>query len=357
MNTDTILRDPVFQLNILLWMSRQQPVKGYLVRPLFQEMGFTIVYIEYPFPLPEDAVRAVDASGLDISVAPEPDVLLKRDADSSALYFEAKACAFSPASSTARQARGHLLATGPAFAEVMAPIQKCMLCYVVPEANRPQMDSCLTSLNGELASHGLKPGKHSVHGLSLVGTNVVYSWDGVFKAHTGRPEDHLIVLEGVKADTDPSPLFLVFCDDDYPDPERQNMARQALQNQVYSVLLCELNLSTTSSTYTRNIDDLLHKTSDGVFQYLGRDRQRRMRRLIRENLLKRIASFWREKTPGLVQLDNDMLKVTFRDADERDKFLAWLEDYKRTSFDATKPEHEEPLPLLQMMEGSTGGNG
>jgi hypothetical protein len=128
MKAEALLRDPGFQLNLLLWMTREQPANAYIVRPLFQELGFDLLYIENPFDLPEETMRGVTATGLDVAFKPEPDVLLRRDNDKKALYIETKAESFSPASSNARQARAHLLAAGPAFAEVMKPIRECLLC-------------------------------------------------------------------------------------------------------------------------------------------------------------------------------------------------------------------------------------
>jgi len=350
MSAEALLRDPGFQLNLLLWMTREQPANAYLVRPLFQELGFDLVYIENPFPLPEEMVRSVNATGLDISVTPEPDVLLRRDSDNKALYIEAKAGSFSIASSSAKQARGHLLAAGPAFAEVMKQRQQCILCYVVPEVDRPHMDACLTSLGNELRTSKLEPGPHSIHGLKLQDTAVVYAWDNPFKEHTGIGGSAAVILQNITDDTDPSPLFLVFCDQDYPDPKRQDLNRQVFQNQVHAVLLCELNLTAPGSDYSSTLDALLLKTTDGIFEFIGGGRQRGMRRLIRENLFRRILTYWREKDPNLVRLENNTLKIHYRDDAQREAFLDWLEDYKRTGFSTATPPPEEPLPLLKMME-------
>ena len=65
-------------------MTREQPANDYLVRPLFQELGFDLLYIENPFDLPEETMRSVTATGLDITLRPEPDVLLSRDKDKKA---------------------------------------------------------------------------------------------------------------------------------------------------------------------------------------------------------------------------------------------------------------------------------
>ena len=349
MKADALLRDPGFQLNLLLWMAREQPAQTYIVRPLFHELGFDLLYIENPFPLPEETTRAVTASGLDVSVTPEPDVLLQRSADKKALYIETKASAFSAASSSAKQARGHLLASGPAFAEVMKPLRQCLLCYLVPDGGGSPMDVCLTNLRDELTRSGFQPGLHSVHGLGLNGTDLVYTWDAAFRGHTGSAEDSAAILRNINDDTDPSPLFLIYCDQDYPDPARQDLCRRALQNQVHATLLCELRLAPAEAVYVRTLDQLLLATTDGIFQYIGRDRQKSMRRLIRDNIFKRIFAFWKKDEPGLVRIEDDTLKVQFRDAAQQEDFLDWLEDCKRTDFKATTPPPEE-MPLLRLME-------
>ncbi len=353
MKTEALLRDPGFQLNLLLWMAREQPAQAYVVRPLFHELGFDLLYIERPFDMPEELAGVIAAKGLDINVKPEPDVLLRRDSDKKALYIETKASAFSAASSNAKQARGHLLAAGPAFAEVMRPLRQCLLCYVVPDGGESSMDACLTNLRDELTRSGLQPGPHSVHGLKLNGTDLVYAWDAAFRDHTGSTDDSVAILHYVNDDTDPSPLFLVYCDQDYPDPERQDLCRHALQNQVHAALLCELSLTPIDAVYVRTLDQLLQATTDGIFQYIGGARQKSMRHLIRDNIFKRIFAFWREKEPGLVRLEERTITVQFRDAAQQEAFLDWLEDCKRTDFKVTTPPPEE-VPLLNMMESQSG---
>ncbi|MDX9862636.1 MAG: hypothetical protein RBS99_17145, partial [Rhodospirillales bacterium] len=162
MSAEALLRDPGFQLNLLLWMTREQPSNAYLIRPLFQELGFALTYIENRFSLPEETIRRAKVTSLEIGMAPEPDVLLQRDRDKKALYIEAKAGSFSAESSSAKQARGHLLASGSAYAEVMRPIEQCLFCCVVPDSDQSPMDKCLTTLCGELSRAGLDPGPHSV---------------------------------------------------------------------------------------------------------------------------------------------------------------------------------------------------
>jgi hypothetical protein len=151
MNVHDLIRDPLFQLNVLIWMAKEQPGAGYIVKPLFFQNGFHLVYIQQPFPFPPESIRAIQSSDLDVSEQPEPEVLLGRSTDQRALYFEAKAESFSPQSSNANQARGHLLATGNAFVEVLAPLRSCVLCYVVPRNSRDPMFECLVELTWQVA--------------------------------------------------------------------------------------------------------------------------------------------------------------------------------------------------------------
>jgi hypothetical protein len=345
--TDALLRDPGFQLNLLLWMTRPQPADEYVVRPLFHELEFTLVYIENPFPLPEETLVVARASGLDISMKPEPEVILSRKRDRKALTFEAKASSFSPVSDNSRQARGHLLVAGPAFGEVLAPGFKCLLCYVVPEPDRAAMDSCLTSLAAELRERALSPGPHSLHSLALREADLCYAWDAAFRAHTGIEDDAAVVIRGVSEDTDPSPLLLVVSVEDYPDPKRQDHSRQVLRNQAHTVLLCELNAWPAGTPRVLTVDDILLKTTGGLFRYLGRDRRTAMRRFVRENLFKRILAYWQDRQPKMIGLEGDTLHVHCPDEAQREAFLDWLEDWKRTNFDVTTPPREEQLGLFE----------
>src|SRR5688572_26049022 len=125
MNPNDWIRDPVLQLNLLLWMAREQPEQGYVVYPFFALNGFEWLAVEQPFVFPVATNAAIEAvierTTMQIHRHPEPELILKRDDDLSALYFEAKKDSFGIASSNSSQARGHLLAAGPAFAEVQKP--------------------------------------------------------------------------------------------------------------------------------------------------------------------------------------------------------------------------------------------
>jgi hypothetical protein len=354
MKNEAFIRDPVFQLNLLLWMVKEQPSTGYRVRPFFYENGFRLVYIEQPFAFPDATARAIETSALSISKAPEPEMILGRPADKKGLYFEAKATAFKAGDDYSKQARGHLLACGPAFAETLTPLKDALLCYVVPEEGCNQMAACLTALSTELQSAALVPGPHSVQGLKVVARDLVYSWDNAFKQHTGVTEDSVAVLGELQDDTDPSPLLLIFSDQDCPNPERSGYYRKVLINQVVAKLVCDLNLLPIEQTYTTTARELLRQTTDGFLDYLALERQRNMIRIVRQNIFGRIASFWRDKSFTPVRLEGDRLQIQFKDNLAKGELMDWLEDPKRSAFIDQLPTTEQPLLLdIESPQGGT----
>jgi hypothetical protein len=351
MKTEAVLRDPVFQLNLLIWMAKEQPANGYRVRPFFFENGFRLVYIEQPFAFPDATARAIESSTLAITKAPEPETILGRAADQKALFFEAKANSFSPESSNSGQARGHLLACGPAFAETLNPLKQALLCYVVPQDRCDLMRNCLDLLATELRSATLAPGVHSIHGLGVSGQDLIYSWDEEFKQHSGVTEDSVPVLHELRDDTDPSPLLLVFTDEDCPNTERSGFYRRVLINQVVAKLVCDLNLLLPEKTYVTTARELLRQTTDGILEFVGRERQSSMIRIVRQIIIARISSFWRDKNFSPVKVETDRLEITFKDTLAKSEFLDWLEDSKRNSFSDERPPIEQPvLPGLELAE-------
>jgi len=339
MDIDSLIYDPVFQLNLLLWMAKEQPKEGYRVKPLFYEQGFKILYIENPFAFPVETAETISNSGIDISIAPEPDLLLKRTADAKALYLEAKSNSFGIESKdNSKQARGHLMATGPAFSEVYKPLRSCLLCYVLPENGRNLMDQCLSALTDELEKASLKPGKHSINGLGVESAALVYSWDSAFKDYLGITEDSALIIGDITKDTDPSPMLLVFSDEDCHNTEMRDFYRRVLLEQARARLLCDLHPQSIGTKYETTPDGLLGKTTDGIFSYLSRERQKGLRRLIRDNLFKRIRDYWQDKQPG-ISLANDQMGIVWKTAEEKEEFLNWLED-RRIKFDSNKPVEE-----------------
>jgi hypothetical protein len=190
------------------------------------------------------------------------------------------------------------------------------------------MSDCLASLTEELEAVGLEPGSHSVHGLSLEEDRVRYSWDQSFMGHVGLSQGSEIVLEGLRPDTDPSPLMLVFSTDDYPDPVRQDQNRRAFLTRAHAILLCRLHRWEGESNLQISLDQLLLDATEGVSRYLGRARQRALLETTREKLFKPIKDHWVGKEPVVEIVDRDTLQVKKTGSDARERLLQWLETWR-----------------------------
>jgi hypothetical protein len=288
--------------------------------------------VEAPLPLPPATIESIQKSGLAISSAPEPEMILGNLAQTHALCLEAKRESFTPASSTSKQARGYLLATGPSFKEIVTPFQSALLCYVLPEKRRVLMEENLELLKVEMRARQLHPGETSVHGLDATADGVDYVWDSAFAAVVGTSGTRAQILKSEGPDTDPSPLLLVYSAEDY-DSKKPHYAREAMLKQVWVQLLCEIHTSDPGLPLQAKTDAILTLTTDGIFNYLGRDRQRNLCRFVRERLFEPICNAWNKadskRDDIQVSLNGNVLTILLRDEFARGVFTDWLEDPKK----------------------------
>lgn len=330
MQIENLIHDPVFQLNLILWMAKEQPEECFQIRPLFYQHGFSPLVIEQPFSFPVAVSLQIESSpASDISKQPEPEVILRKPVDRKAIYFECKAHSFGPESSNSRQAKGHLLASGSAFAEVFSPLDHCLLSYLVPDADRTGMNSCLTSLHRELSSGGFSPGQFSIHGLKVKEGSLFYTWDKRFAEHLEMAESHpheIAVMENITPETNPSPLMLVYTDEDCPDQESRSYYRRILSEKLRAAMLCDLNQDQGDGEISLSVVDLLHNTTGGTYQYLGRERQKTLRAFVRKNVFDFIVTQWEQKVPTLARLEGQTLALAWGADGNRQNFLEWLED-------------------------------
>ena len=200
-------------------------------------------------------------------------------------------------------------------------VSSCLLCYLVPEDNRGLMRECLDELSLQLSSVGLHPGPHSTHGLSVADRELHYSWDEAFKSYVAVDDDGVVVMHDLEDDADPSPLFLIYSAEDYPDADRQDLLRQCLIDQVHALLLSELHRLAPGAVYECSADSLLKDMTDGVFDFLGRQRQKTMCKLVRLNVMRRIQDYSRDRFQDIVNVAGAVLRISFPNHDRKSSFL------------------------------------
>ncbi|MBN8458577.1 MAG: hypothetical protein J0M04_12135 [Verrucomicrobia bacterium] len=352
MKPDDWIRDPVFQLNLLVWMSKEQPEEAYCVRPVFHAAGFEWMAIEQPFRFPVETAKRIEqineTEDFRIHPHPEPELVLKRSRDHSALYFEAKKNSFGVASSASSQARGHLVAVGPAFAEVNAPLERALLIYLVPDETTDAMRACLSELTDQLRTASLDPGDSAVDGLSASGTAIHYHLDYASRDALEIKVPRIAIMENLAEATDPSPLLLVYSDEDCPVDERRGYYRRVIQNQAIATLLCELHRVNVGESITLTAARILEITTQGAFGFLGSERRKKMELLLKINVFNKIAEYWKSRSPEAVKVQGKELTVSFPSDTLQADFLDWLERSKAVFRDEAPkgPDSEQmDLPL------------
>jgi len=208
------------------------------------------------------------------------------------------------------------------------------------------MSECLVELTEQMTERNLSVGEASVHSLAIKNQDLQYVWDDRFKQYSGIAEDPVALMMGLSEDTDPSPLFLVYSVEDYPDRENQDLLRRAMVNQIHSMLVCALNALPPTTEYQRSAETVLVELTDGIYEYVGRERQKQMRRLVRRNVFRRIAEYSKDRFDDVVSLEGGVLRIQFPTKDRKSAFLDWFEDFDRTTFSAKKPAHDQQKPLF-----------
>lgn len=336
-----LIRDPVLQLNLLVWMTREQPQDFYRVRPLFHEAGFELRNIDTEFPLPETVIAAAKSKNIPIRQNPCPDLRIYNLTVQKEIYIEAKASSFGAGSDNSEQGRAHLLAVGPACMASFTPITQVLLSYHLPEEQCEDMLVCLASLAEELRGHDLQPGNFGASGFGAAGTTLTYSPDRATAGFLNIPQQSHEIMHGLEAQTDPAPLLLLLVEDDHHDKERIGTYRQAVVSQIHASLICLLHANEDFSLEV-SAQQLLRETTQGTVIYLPRRRRQRMEQLIVENIFKRIREVWKDKHPDMIRLDGRTMAINFESDLRRDDFLDWLEDGDKTKFSDKAPPPDTP---------------
>lgn len=280
---DELLRDSLFQLNVILWLSQNLP-PGYTIDPLFHKEGFEVYAIAPLLPLPPALQLLCQQQAVVInSTGTRPDVVLRKGSIKRYAMIECKAASFGPASSTATQARTLLLSSG-AQAHLFlgagpTDIQSAATIYFLPDGETIAQLNSLSQLTQDMVNASLPVGPSWAMGIKGNGQlSITLNQDG--SDFFGLPvgENPFYDLE---EGTDPRPLYLVPYDPDseQSDAERK-FARRILFERMQSAFISRLGRIRPPDTVVYTADDLLNEATFGLFRvWDNRDSLKHMRNL------------------------------------------------------------------------------
>lgn len=294
---------PLFQLNLLVWLSwPSAPV----VYPVFQAEGFVLdrvgQQITVPLAARLAATRAVPPVAMNQAIS--PDLLLRHPDRPTLISLECKVDSFGVASSAARQAAGLLACPGPHVAAelgLMEPLRwRVFPLYAVAHPQQNPMAYTLDELRRLLDQASVDAGPDPATALGIE-----VAADGVY-LHFAAPErlpfavDTAVKVMDLAPGDDPRPLYVIPLDPsiDAADP----YGRRALEERVRAAVVATLGARLGRGPATVAWDDLM-RLAIPVWS-LWRDRGRR-------RVLQQCKAYVRERLRELAPLG-----VTFEESQD-----------------------------------------
>jgi hypothetical protein len=285
-SAEELIRDPVFQLNALLWMMQPLPEHA-TIDPLLYQRGFTVWAIAPPLaPPPELRLRAQQRE-MDTKDLVRPDVIAAKPKSGRFALVECKASSFGPLSSAASQARTLLVLGGPPCAEALGisdrEVSETLCPFLMPEDQRDGFAPTLSQLHEELTAAELEPGRSSLLGLQASEAAIAVQPDEAASTFFGLPREASGFLT-VEEDTSPRPLYFIPYDPDVDQSvtERQ-YGKRVLFERMLSAVISATGRATPPCPLVLHAKKLLNDAMFGMYEHWeNRDASARMRRLCRE---------------------------------------------------------------------------
>jgi hypothetical protein len=230
-DSDTILADPLFQVNLVLWMLQPLPDRA-PVRPLLREAGFLLESIGRRLTiLPEYRPRLRELGFGD--GAPVPDIVAIGLEECPALAIECKSNSFGPESSDAWQAARILVAADSLPATLGKPGGSGQAAYVTQYDEHERLAATLAALRERLVNAGLRAAVCWTLGLQRVDMGVA-----VARSEILAPPPTLMrllvnpaVVLHLARDEDPRPLYLIPWD---PSVQQDAAMRKYCQDVLFA---------------------------------------------------------------------------------------------------------------------------
>jgi len=281
-----LLGDPIFQLNIVLWLAQPLPA-GSPIIPIFYQSGFSIYAVAPLLGLSPDLRLDCQRANFEIQDRSRPDVVLVHKNANKYAIAECKKSSFGPGSSTAHQARTLLLISGPRAYEVLgvnrSQVAAVLLCYFAPDTAKKALTGTLGDLRQEIVDLGLPAGECSVIGMKIADEHLGISVDdaasALFELHAGF-HPFLSLDPG----TDPRPLYFIPFDPDVEQsPNEKLLCKRILFERIHGAILSAVGRANAPVTLLIQPSEILNDAMFGMSRHWENQAAlRHMRRLCRQ---------------------------------------------------------------------------
>lgn len=339
-----LIRDPLFQLNVVLWLAQEST--GDEVTPLLHSQGFGVFAVDRRLSLTAPTRAALAATSVDSGHAASPDVLLLRSSDGRLLVVECKRSSFGTGSSTAKQARAMILVCGSETANVVGlsgtEFGRALLGYLVPDGQAEPLTATLAALEDEMLNASLVPGESTVLALAEGGPGEAID---LVVSSAGAP--FLDIAEGAhtvlqfSAGTDPRPLYFFPYEPgiEQADEERERCATD-LRKRLHQQLLSMVGSAGHPANFRLDLNAMLDGAYFGLYGLWDNPEAKRHLRDFSRHFVQGAARAVQRSAPGTLLHDGAGWTVSVSDEAQFGAAMGALQRY-----DPETQREEDPTLL------------
>jgi len=341
-----LIKDPLFQLNVLLWLAQPLPEKAETTSLLYAK-GFTVYAIAPSLAPPLDLRLAAQRVQISMQERVRPDVVLVRESDSKFAFIECKASSFGLASSTSEQARSLLIVAGPRAAEVLGlasgQVSAAILGFLLPENDREPLTQTITSLFKELDQNGLAAGQFSVLGLLLTDTDVSVVINDRGSAFFELPSGNNQFMKR-DPDTDPRPLYFIPYDPDvFHSEQEKGFSRRVLFERMQSTVVASVGRANPPAELVLESQKILNNSMFGMYSHWQNPESARHMRGLCKQFMEALARAVNSIVSGTMAFQpGEGWKISLRDQEQHEKVIDALTRFYCETLDL----RIEPQPSL-----------
>ncbi|MDI6734905.1 MAG: hypothetical protein QME42_01705 [bacterium] len=344
MNPDIneLCKDPLFQLNLAIWLAQSQPSQFFYIYPLFYESGLNIYSIGPLLALPPDVRRLVATENINCQDVVRPDLIVEAQGKKKLCILECKSSSFGPKSSTAEQARTLLVAV-PIISEVLGVGKRGenegLLCYFTGSNNTELIERTLEVLEKEIKEKtNLESGNYGCFGIKPSQTSVILEYPEKVKIFLNLAKDSPVEVINLEEDTDPRPLYFIPYDPNIQQTrEEQEFGRRVLFERILSYVISKIGGATISTSITFEAEELLNSATFGYYEiWEDNEATKHVRKLVKD-FLNQVRNAINEPLKESINYEPQKGWIfNLKDKEAYEELLKQLQKFKPETLDLSK---------------------
>lgn len=279
---NVLKKDPIFQLNLLLWSIMDVPANfRIIINPILRNEGYTLYAIEKKVILPTDpSVQAALSSLIHKNLnPPNPDLWITHEVEKTDLIIELKSRGFRADSDKSIQVMKIMAATADLSETLGVTVKRPgYFVFVTIAEDMDDMLSTLSTLETQLDEGGVPSASTAIIGIqpSKKGIDLVSPQPNQLPSTLSKVlRNPTTVLQLKNSDDEIVPLYLIpWMPGNTQDKELSDKGLQVLTSRLLTHVQEAIGKAAIPSKVILKGEILLEKATFGAFEY-WRDRERR----------------------------------------------------------------------------------